>query len=193
MILSDKTFSLPDQPLFSQSANACILYTSGSTGQPKGVCIGHEGLTEFLSGDTVELKELIYPSGYNENCEFIYSGSIPPNPSDLLQNGKLDELLEMIKKQNKYKYIVIDTAPLLLVTDSFLLADKSDVIVYVTRSEITEKSYLEFLNHSIKDKKLKNVGIIINGIQESNFGYGNKYGYGYTAEDKRWWRKFFRI
>ncbi|WP_210151351.1 GumC family protein [Chryseobacterium scophthalmum] len=152
-----------------------------------------KGLTEFLSGDTTELNEIIHPSGYNENCEFIYSGSIPPNPSDLLQNGKLDELLEILKKQNKYKYIVLDTAPLLLVTDSFLIADKSDAIVYVTRSEITEKTYLEFLNHSIEDNKLKNVGIILNGINESNFGYGNKYGYGYNAEEKKWWQKFFRI
>jgi len=152
-----------------------------------------KGLTEFLSGETTVIEEIIHPSGYNENCEFIYSGSIPPNPSDLLQNGKLNELLEIIKKQNKYKYIVLDTAPLLLVTDSFLIADKSDAIVYVTRSEITEKSYLEFLNNSIEDNKLKNVGIVINGIKESNFGYGNKYGYGYNAEEIKWWQKFFRI
>ena len=153
-----------------------------------------KGLTEFLSGETSQLEEIIHPSGYNENCDFIYSGSIPPNPSDLLQNGKLDELLEIIKKQNKYKYIVLDTAPLLLVTDSFLIADKSDVIVFVTRSEVTEKSYLEFINNSIKDKKLKNVGIVINSIKESNLGYGNKYGYGYIAEEKiKWWQKFLRI
>ncbi|MCU7615076.1 polysaccharide biosynthesis tyrosine autokinase [Chryseobacterium sp. GMJ5] len=149
-----------------------------------------KGLTEFLSGEITAIEEIIHPSGYNENCDFIYSGSIPPNPTDLLQNGKLDELLHSIKSQNKYKYIVLDTAPLLLVTDSFLIADKSDVIVFVTRSEVTEKSYIEFLNTSVEESKLKNVGIVLNGISDSNFGYGNKYGYGYQAEDKKWWQKF---
>jgi capsular exopolysaccharide synthesis family protein len=147
-----------------------------------------KGLTEFLSEDVINVNEIIHPSGYNENCDFIYSGSIPPNPTDLLQNGKFDDLLAVIKEQNKYKYIILDTAPLLLVTDSFLLADKSDAIVYVTRSEVTESNYIEFLNHSIEDKKLKNVGIVLNSVKESNFGYGNKYGYGYQAEEKKWWQ-----
>ncbi|PZU07622.1 MAG: capsular biosynthesis protein, partial [Chryseobacterium sp.] len=150
-----------------------------------------KGLTEFLSEDILDVNEIIHPSGYNENCDFIYSGSIPPNPTDLLQNGRLDELLTAVKAKNKYKYIVLDTAPLLLVTDSFLIADKSDAIVYVTRSEVSEKSYIEFLNHSVEDNKLKNVGIVLNGIKESNFGYGNKHGYGYHAEEKKWWHKFF--
>lgn len=143
-----------------------------------------KGLTEFLSEDVTNVDEIIHPSGYNQNCDFIYSGSIPPNPTDLLQNGKLDELLTIIKEQNKYKYIILDTAPLLLVTDSFLIANKSDAIVYVTRSEVTEKSYIEFLNHTLEDGKLKNVGIVLNSVNESNFGYGNKYGYGYQAEKK---------
>lgn len=150
-----------------------------------------KGLTEFLSEDVTNVNEIIHPSGYNQNCDFIYSGSIPPNPTDLLQNGKLDELLTIIKEQNKYKYIILDTAPLLLVTDSFLIADKSDAIVYVTRSEVTEKSYIEFLNHAIEDGKLKNVGIVLNSVNESNFGYGNRFGYGYNAEERKWWQKKF--
>lgn len=149
-----------------------------------------KGLTEFLSGDVDSVAGIIHPSGYNDNCDFIYSGSIPPNPTDLLENGRFDELLSSVKNLNKYKYIVLDTAPLLLVTDSLLLADKSDVIVYVTRSEVTEKDYFEFLNHSVEDKKLNNVGIVLNGVNESNFGYGNKYGYGYNAEEKKWWQIF---
>ncbi len=149
-----------------------------------------KGLTEFLGGENLNIEEIIHPSGYNQNCDFIYSGAIPPNPTDLLQNGKLDELLSLIKAKNKYKYIVLDTAPLLLVTDSLLIADKSDAIVYVTRSEVTEKSYFEFLNNSVKEEKLKNVGIVLNSVKESNFGYGNKYGYGYSADEKKWWQKF---
>lgn len=148
-----------------------------------------KGLTEYLSGEELSISEIIHPSGYNDNCDFIYSGSIPPNPTDLLLNNKLDELLQALKTQNNYQYIVLDTAPLLLVTDSFLIADKSDAIVYVTRSEVTEKSYIEFLNNSVEDEKLKNVGIVLNGVKESNFGYGNKFGYGYQAEKSKWWKK----
>lgn len=149
-----------------------------------------KGLTEFLGGENLNIEEIIHPSGYNENCDFIYSGAIPPNPTDLLQNGKIDELLSLIKAENKYKYIVLDTAPLLLVTDSLLIADKSDAIVYVTRSGITEKSYFEFLNNSVKEEKLKNVGIVLNSVKETHFGYGNKYGYGYNADEKKWWHIF---
>lgn len=149
-----------------------------------------KGLTEFLSGDETIVSEIIHPSGYNENCDFIYSGSIPPNPTDLLQNGKLEDLLAGIKSQNKYKYIVLDTAPLLLVTDTLLLADISDVIVYVTRAEVTEESYIDFLNNSVQEHKMKNVGIVLNEVKESNFGYGNKYGYGYGAQEKKWWQFF---
>jgi capsular exopolysaccharide synthesis family protein len=150
-----------------------------------------KGLTEFLSGEESSVHNIIHPSGYNDNCDFIYSGSIPPNPTDLLENGKLDELLISLKELNKYQYIVLDTAPLLLVTDSFLISDKSDAIIYVTRSEVTEKEYFEFLNNSVEDNKLKNIGIVLNGVNESNFGYGNKFGYGYQADEKKWWQKLF--
>ncbi|QQV03721.1 MULTISPECIES: GumC family protein [Chryseobacterium] len=149
-----------------------------------------KGLTEFLGGENLNIEEIIHPSGYNQNCDFIYSGAIPPNPTDLLQNGKLDELLSLIKAKNKYKYIVLDTAPLLLVTDSLLIADKADATVYVTRSEVTEKSYFEFINKSVEDQKLKNVGLVINSVKETHFGYGNKYGYGYNADEKKWWNIF---
>lgn len=149
-----------------------------------------KGLTEYLSGEDIPVNEIIHSSEYNDNCDFIYSGSIPPNPTDLLQNGKFEELLNIIKLQNKYKYIVLDTAPLLLVTDSFLIADYSDMIVYVTRAKVTETSYIEFLNNSVKENKLKNVGVVLNEVRESNFGYGNKYGYGYGAQKKKWWNFF---
>lgn len=150
-----------------------------------------KGLTEFLGGDNLSLEEIIHKSAHNDNCDFIYSGAIPPNPTDLLQNGKLQELINIIKSQNIYRYIVLDTAPLMLVTDSFLIANYSDAIVYVTRSEITESGYIEFLNHSVADNKIKNVGIVLNGIKENNFGYGNKYGYGYQSEEKTWWQRLF--
>ncbi|KFC20001.1 GumC family protein [Chryseobacterium sp. FH1] len=147
-----------------------------------------KGLTEFLYNDDSEIDDLIHPSGFNNNCDFIYSGSIPPNPTDLLQNGRYELLLESLK--DKYDYIILDTAPLMLVTDSFLISSVADATIYVTRSEVTEKSFIEFANSNIDSNKIINVGFVVNDVHKTNFGYGNKYGYGYQMEEKKWWQIF---
>lgn len=149
---------------------------------------GAKGLAEFLHGDVDDAHSIIHPSGFNPYCDFIYSGSIPPNPADLLQNGRYEQLLDALR--DDYHYIILDTAPLMLVTDSLLIADVADATVYVTRSEVTEKAYIEFANNQIDSQKIKNVGFVLNDVHKTNFGYGNKYGYGYQAEEKKWWQKF---
>jgi len=149
---------------------------------------GAKGLAEYLVGDVSDAKSIIHPSGFNQNCDFIYSGIIPPNPADLLQNGKYHELIESLK--DDYQYIILDTAPLMLVTDSFLFADVADVTIYVTRSEVTEKTFIDFANKTIDTKKIVNAAFVLNDVHKTNFGYGNKYGYGYQAEKKKWWQIF---
>jgi len=150
---------------------------------------GAKGLSEYLYEDITNPKDIIHKSGFHPNCDFIYSGVIPPNPTDLLQSGRYSKLLESVK--NDYDYIILDTAPLMLVTDSFLISDVADATVYVTRSETTEKSFIEFANNNIIAEKIKNVGFVLNDVHKNNFGYGNKYGYGYQAEEKKWWQKIF--
>ena len=147
-----------------------------------------KGLSEFLYGEVEDVKEIIHPSGFHPNCDFIYSGSIPPNPTDLLQNGRYSQLIESIKSD--YDYVILDTAPLMLVTDSFLISDFADATIYVTRSEITEKGFMDFANRNIESGKIKNVGFVLNDVHRTNFGYGNKYGYGYQADQKKWWQFF---
>lgn len=149
---------------------------------------GAKGLAEYLHGDVNDAHSIIHPSGFNPHCDFIYSGSIPPNPADLLQNGRYEQLLDALR--NDYHYIILDTAPLMLVTDSLLIADVADATVYVTRSEVTEKAYIEFANNQIDSQKINNVGFVLNDVHKTNFGYGNKYGYGYQAEEKKWWQIF---
>lgn len=145
------------------------------------------GLTEYLYSDKVNIKEVVHVSTFNPYLDVIYSGSIPPNPTELLTNGRYEHLIEELSDQ--YDYIILDTAPLMLVTDTFLIADMADVTLYVTRSRYTENALIDFANKSISSQKIKNVGFILNDVDKDYFGYGNKYGYGYHAEEQNWFTK----
>ena len=145
------------------------------------------GLTEYLNDENVKLEEIVHPSSFNKNLDVIYSGSIPPNPTDLLSNGKYEVLIETLKE--KYDYIILDTAPLMLVTDSFLISEVADITLYVTRSKYTEKSLIDFANKAIDAGKIKNAAFILNDVDKDYFGYGNKYGYGYSAKEKTFLEK----
>lgn len=148
---------------------------------------GLKGLTEYLYSEQTKLKEIIHVSTFNPHLDVIYSGMIPPNPTELLTNGRYEKLLEELKTE--YDYIIIDTAPLMLVTDTFLIADMADATIYVTRSRYTEKPLIEFANSNIDQSKIKNVGFVLNDVNKNYFGYGNKYGYGYSAKEKSWIEK----
>lgn len=148
---------------------------------------GLRGLTEFLYDETTELNDIIHVTSFNPHCDVIYSGSIPPNPTELLSNGRYEVLIEQLKPH--YDYIILDTAPLMLVTDTFLFADMADATIYVTRSGYTEKELIAFANKNIDQKKIKNVGFVLNDVDKDYFGYGNKYGYGYGAKEKGFFEK----
>lgn len=144
---------------------------------------GLAGLTEFLYDDQVSVEDIVHQSAFNPYLDVIFSGSIPPNPTELLSNGRYEDLLADL--QGTYDYIIIDTAPLMLVTDTLLIANMADVTLYVTRSRHTEKSLIDFANKQIEGHKIKNVAFILNDVNKEYFAYGNKYGYGYTATDDR--------
>jgi len=146
---------------------------------------GLTGLTEYLYSDHTKLEDIVHVSSFNPYLDVIYSGMIPPNPTELLSNGRYEILLEELK--TKYDYIILDTAPLLLVTDTFLIAELADVTIYVSRSKYTEKSLLEFANNNIDQNKIKNVGFVLNDVSRENLGYSNKYGYGYNNHKTETW------
>ncbi|MHA7823205.1 GumC family protein [Chryseobacterium arthrosphaerae] len=146
---------------------------------------GLTGLTEYLYSDETKLEDIIHISSFNPHLDVIYSGMIPPNPTELLSNGRYEILLEELK--GKYDYIILDTAPLLLVTDTFLIAELADATIYVSRSKYTEKALLEFANTNIDQKKIKNVGFVLNDVNRENLGYSNKYGYGYNNHGEQSW------
>lgn len=148
---------------------------------------GLKGITEFMHDETMKTEEIIHQTSFSPYCDVIYAGAITPNLTELLSNGRYQELVESLKET--YDYIVLDTAPLMLVTDSFLISDTADVTVYVTRSGYTEKELIEFANKQVKDKKIKNVSFVLNDLKKQYFGYGNKYGYGYGTKEKNWLEK----
>lgn len=146
-----------------------------------------KGLSEFLYDDTLPMEEIIHSSKFNDSLDIIYSGKIPPNPTELLNGRRFEELLGQLKSQ--YQYVIVDTAPLMLVTDTFLIADMADVTVYVIRSGYTEKNLLEFARKNIESNKIKNVAFVLNDVEKDYFGYGNKYGYGYGVDKKTFWSR----
>ncbi|MCQ4035381.1 GumC family protein [Kaistella montana] len=148
---------------------------------------GLAGLTEYLHDPETSLQDIVHVSSFNPQCDVIYSGSIPPNPTELLSSGRYEQLLEEVKPL--YDYVIVDTAPLLLVTDTFLFAELADATLYVVRSGHTEKELIEFANKQITGNKIKNVGFVLNDVRKDYFGYGNKYGYGYNAQDLSFWQK----
>src|SRR5690606_1707751 len=110
--------------------------------------------------------------------DVIPSGPIPPNPSELLISERLDELIEGLKQ--RYDYIILDSPPLGLVSDSLELTKHVDATLYVARFNYTHKNMLTFVNEKYKTGEIKNISIVLNDyVEKSGKGYGHGYGYGY--------------
>ncbi|ANH61072.1 GumC family protein [Dokdonia donghaensis] len=136
------------------------------------------GLSEYLFDDTVDVDSITFEvKNESEQMDLILSGRIPPNPAELLMNGRFETLISEVK--DDYDYVIVDTAPTLLVTDTLLISQNADMTVYVSRADYTETKLLEYPKELYRDGKLKNIAFAINGIKINNFGYGSKYGYGY--------------
>ena len=139
------------------------------------------GLSSFLSNKE-SLENIIQPSGKMPTLDIITSGPIPPNPSELIASEKCDELFAELKK--RYDYIVIDTPPIGMVTDSLLLMRYSDANIFIVRQGVTNKNAFGTLIKDLEDRGMQ-FSIVLNGLQaEKGYGYGGKkygysYGYGY--------------
>jgi capsular exopolysaccharide synthesis family protein len=151
-----------------------------------------EGLTHYLADDSYAPESLIKQVELL-NFDFLQGGSVPPNPSELLMNGRFDKLLSYSKE--KYDYIIVDTAPISLVTDTVILSqDKADLFVYVVRADYLDKRMLRFPKKLYETKRIKNMAIILNSSNpKGSYGYGYGYSYGdsYGIEAKPWWKKLF--
>ncbi len=139
----------------------------------------HNGITPLLveANPTWEdVKEQIVPSGVNKNLDLIMAGPIPPNPAELIARPSLDIVVNHLR--DHYDYVLIDTAPVGLVTDTLMAGRVGDATVYLCRADYTPKRSFELINSLAEEKKLPNMAIVINGIDMSKKKYGYYYGYG---------------
>ena len=137
------------------------------------------GITNLLVKDHIssaEVHEQISNSGINANLDLLLAGPIPPNPAELLARQQLGDIIGLLQKE--YDYVILDTAPVGLVTDTLQIAKYASVICYLTREDYTPKSNVALLNSLVEEGKLKNVCVILNGVDMSKKKNGYYYGYG---------------
>ncbi len=138
-----------------------------------------EGITSLLTLDKVTKSALvnqIKKSGVNDNLDLLLAGPVPPNPTELLARENFGDIVGMLR--DMYDYVIFDTAPVGLVTDTLQIGQHADITVFVCRADYTPKSSFALVNSLTKEKKMPNPCVVINGIDMSQRKYGYYYGYG---------------
>lgn len=138
-------------------------------------------LTSYLSDDSYSVDDLVLHSEFS-NMDILPAGIIPPNPNELLQSPRLDQLFAELRQ--RYDYVIIDSAPVAMVSDTFQLSRVADMTVYVCRARYTTFDLIDFLNQVHEQKRLPNIVTVLNGVNAKNIGYGYGYGYGVTTSKK---------
>jgi tyrosine-protein kinase Etk/Wzc len=138
------------------------------------------GITSYLIGKAA-IDEIIKTTEY-PNLYIVSAGPIPPNPTELIGGEKFKEMMALLK--GKFDYLIIDSTPIGLVTDSQLLAGFADTTIYIVRHNLTPKVFLRMIDDLHQQKKFNNMSIVFNGVRRRgfsflNYGYGYSYGYGY--------------
>ena len=149
----------------------------------------HHGITPLLvkENPTAEdIRQQIVPSGVHANLDLLMAGPIPPNPAELIARKSLDIVFDHLRET--YDYIMIDTAPVGLVTDTLEIGRVSDATIYVCRADYTPKASFDLINALANEKKLPNMAMVINGIDMSKKKYGYYYGYGMYGRYGRYGR-----
>lgn len=170
-----------------------------------------DGISRFLAApDTTDLMSLVQPSGVSSNLFVLPGGAVPPNPTELVARPSLDKAIEILKQH--FDLIILDTAPIGIVTDTQIIARVADMSVYVCRVGKTPKAAFSAIKELEEEHKLPNIGIVVNGIDMDKrssgyyygygkyghygkYGYGKKYGYGYgygnavEHKKKTFWQK----
>lgn len=137
-----------------------------------------KGLSDYLASEDDSWKDYVSDSGLNHNLKIMQAGTIPPNPNELLMNSRLKEFLAIAK--DEYDYVILDTAPVGLVSDTYLIDEYVDVTLYVVREGVTPKTAVNFMNAQKNEGKLINMYLVLNDSRldgNYKYGYGKAYGY----------------
>ena len=153
------------------------------------------GITQFLTNPSMNLMDLVQLSDINRNLFILPGGAVPPNPTELLARDGLEKAVETLK--TNFDYVILDTAPVGMVTDTLLIGRTADLSVYVCRADYTRKAEFTLVNELSENRKLPNLCIAINGLDLQKkkygyyygygkygkyYGYGKRYGYGYEEK-----------
>ena len=157
-----------------------------------------QGITQYLSNPEKNLMDFVQPSDVSKNLYILPGGTVPPNPTELLARDGLDKAIETLKKN--FDYVILDTAPAGMVTDTLLVGRVADLSVYVCRADYSRKAEFTLINELAADNKLPNICTIINGLDLKKkkygyyygygkygkyYGYGKRYGYGYGYGERK--------
>ncbi|NGX84753.1 polysaccharide biosynthesis tyrosine autokinase [Aequorivita sp. KMM 9714] len=148
-----------------------------------------KGVVEYLVYSDTCAEDYLQPASKQKNLWLMPAGAIPPNPAELWMQKRTEELFNELAA--KFDYVVVDTAPSMLVTDTLLINKYSDITIYTVRAGYTHKNLLNFPLDNKKSGKLKNLAFVLNNVSMTNFGYGNKYGYTYGQNKKTFWQRMF--
>lgn len=136
------------------------------------------GVTSYLSRGDISIDQIAQPCKDVKGLDVFVGGAIPPNPSELLLGDRVKDLFRDLREQ--YDVIIVDSAPVAMVSDSFALDKYSNATVYVTRANYTRRNHIKFMNRIAANKQLKNMCVVLNDTKPSG---DNTYGYGYGKKD----------
>lgn len=163
------------------------------------------GVTSFLSGQFDDLDSLLHQSPVSENLFILPAGPIPPNPNELLLSPNMQKMFEQLRRE--FDVVIVDTAPIGMVSDTFLIAPYSDIQLYVTRAGVSTKRSLTSLHDAVRMHRLPHPYLVLNYVnvgstayifrRYGHYGYygyktyGYAYGYGYDSKKKKthWWQR----
>ena len=134
------------------------------------------GITQYLANPEKNLMDLVQLSDVSKNLYILPGGTVPPNPTELLARDGLDKAIETLKKN--FDYVILDTAPVGMVTDTLLIGRVADLSVYVCRADYTHKNEYTLINELAEKDKLPSLCTVINGLDLKKRKYGYYYGYG---------------
>ncbi len=142
-----------------------------------------EGVSSYLSGLTDDYHSLVNTSAEYPNLSIMHGGIIPPNPNELILSERFDKLMEEVRKD--YDYIILDTAPIGMVSDTLLVDRVSDMSLYVCRAEYSDKRNLEFVQRLYDEETLKKLYLVVNDVDMKSKSYGGRYAYGYSYSSSK--------